>query len=61
MAINQYLNHKMTGIEFYVTAYPFRSVFLIVGTIAVVFYLLFRWLGSDMQNDRENYKSSRLD
>ncbi|KAF9453143.1 protein disulfide isomerase [Macrolepiota fuliginosa MF-IS2] len=57
----RYLNHKLAGIEYYVTLHPYKTVLFIVGGIAVVFYLLFRWLGSDMPNDRDYYKSARLD
>ncbi|KXN90554.1 Thioredoxin domain-containing protein 5 [Leucoagaricus sp. SymC.cos] len=57
----RYLNHKLAGVELYVTAHPFKSVLFIVGGIAVVFYLLFRWLGSGVPNDRDYYKSARLD
>lgn len=56
-----YLNHKLGGVEFYVTAHPYKSVLWIVGAIVVVFYVLFRWLGSDMPSERDHYKSSRLD
>jgi thioredoxin domain-containing protein 5 len=48
-------------VEAYVTAHPFKSVLWIVGGIAIVFYLMFRWLGNDVQNDRDYYKASRLD
>ncbi|KAJ3572597.1 hypothetical protein NP233_g2977 [Leucocoprinus birnbaumii] len=57
----RYLNHKLTYVEFYVTNHPFKSVLWIVGGIAVVFYVLFKWLGSDVPNDRDYYKASRLD
>ncbi|EKM82138.1 hypothetical protein AGABI1DRAFT_55318 [Agaricus bisporus var. burnettii JB137-S8] len=57
----RWLNHKLSGVEVYVTAHPYKSVFFLVGGIVVVFTLLIRWLGSSVPHDRDHYKSSRLD
>lgn len=58
---HQWLNHRLSGVELYVTAHPYKSVFFLVSGIVVVFTLLIRWLGGSVPHDQNHYKSSRLD
>jgi TRAP-type mannitol/chloroaromatic compound transport system permease large subunit len=66
LALLQYLNGKMTGLETYITEYPIRFVAWLVAGMLIIFFVIFKLVGNDASNiERGEYvrvnKSSRLD
>ncbi|TFK28589.1 protein disulfide isomerase [Coprinopsis marcescibilis] len=61
----RHLNKKMMAFEAYVIEYPFRFVFFLISGFAVVFWLIYRWVGSDVHSlergDHLKAKGGRLD
>ncbi|EAU82485.2 thioredoxin domain containing 5 [Coprinopsis cinerea okayama7 len=41
------INNKMISLEVYISTYPFRFIFFLLTGLGVLFWVLFKWVGSD--------------